>query len=362
MWVDAAKVGRQTNWKYVMFLLIMAMAALVCGWAVEHSPEIGLIDLRRSCSLEGKWVEAPCTAETEAAAVGDMLYLTAGDTLTVLDSDLRTVYSRTFFGEVVLDTGGFAVASAPLEKALCILDEDDVKVLELSGGIDAVFVGDDRFAVITSGSGYLTNTLLYDESGCLTGQIGLTEEAMVSGAFAEEVFAALSYGKDGRWYLGWYSPEGKELRKSAVDAEICFELRTVGQMLVLRTEDGLLFYEKEGSLLERVSFGTAEFLSWDSGEQDYLALVVASRGKYRLKTLSESGQLLGEAELPMEIRDLEVSGRRVYILDPEALRIYDAFCDLKTVIAQGARAVQIAAAEEKIWLPGNGELMELINR
>lgn len=361
MWVDAAKEGRQTNWKYVMILLITALAALVCLWAVEHPLEIRLFDLHRSDLLEGTWTAAPCAPESGVCAIGDLLYLAEDASLTVLDADLKTVFSQDFSGEINLYAGEFALACVPSAKEVGIIKENGLKTLEFPGGVDAVFTGKDHFAVITAGSGYLTNTVLYTGEGTMSGQIGLVDEAMISGAFLDDLFAGLSFGKDGVWYLGWYTPAGVMVQKSAVDALQCFELRSLGDMLVIRTQDELLFYEKAGDLVERVSFGTAEFVSWDFSENDFLALVVRSRGKYRLKTLLESGQLLGETELPMEIRDLAVSGNRVLVLDPETLRIYDAFCATDAISDLGARAAQIAAGENKIWLLGNGELMKLID-
>ena len=90
-----------------------------------------------------------------------------------------------------------------------------------------------------------------------------------------------------------------------------------------------------------------------------MALLARRGNEIFLITISPRGEILGQTELPMEIRDMEVLDSFVYVLDDEKILIYDALCTLKGASPQGARAEALAASEDTLWIPGYGEMMIL---
>lgn len=354
---DAVSYGRQTKWKYVMLLISLAGFALGALWGLEHRQEF--LRLGRTLSTEGLWRTSGCTAETSALALGEQLFLVDGARVTVLDEDLSPVYQLEAENGLQLTRDNTALAYAPCGDRVYILGSRGNHSVRVSGGVDAVIPGENSFAVITSGSGLLTRTKLFDYEGNLTGSVDLKDSAMVRGAFVGDRLAALCYGTDGTWRLDFYMVSGALADRLPLDAEICYDLITVGENIVLWTADELLFLDETGQCVGNFLLGSGEILTWDTGERDYLALVLCSRGEYYLKSFSQTGQVLGEAVLPMEIRDLEVTGTSICVLDFENLRVYDAFCDLQSVSGEGARAVTMTATDKALWLLGDGEIMQL---
>lgn len=355
---DALSIsGRQTKWKYAIILFMLAMAALGAAWALEHWPEGRYFG--RTLSLEGVWKESGCGRETTALALEDRLYLADDDTVTVLDENSNAVYSLEGESGLRLSGESIALAYVPGGNSVHIFGRETSRTLSVPGGVDALAAGETCFALITAGSGYLTQTDIYDYEGRLLGRIGLKSSAMVRCAFTGSYLAALCYGTDGLWSLNFYDSDGTACLHVSLEAEICYDLCPVGEQIAVFTADELLFFDEAGLCTGNYLLGSGEILAWDTGEKGYLALALRSQGKYQLKTFSQGGALLGEAELPLEIRALEVSGSSVCLLDMEGLRVYDAFCHFMSVSGEGARAVSISATEKGLWLLGNGEMMYL---
>ncbi len=356
---DAVSYGRQTKWKYVMLLISLAGFALGTLWGLEHRQEF--LRLGKTLSTEGLWHTSGCSAETSALALEERLFLADGATVTVLDEDLGPVYTLEAENGLRLTGGSMALGYVPCGDRVYILDSMGQHSVRISGGVDAVIPGESSFAVITSGSGLLTRTKIFDYGGDLTGSIDLKDSAMVRGCFVGDRLAALCYGTDGSWRLDFYTASGTQEYSLPLYAEICYDLITVGESIVLWTADELLFFDETGQCVGDFLLGSGEILTWATGGRDYLALVLCSRGEYRLKSFSQDGQVLGEAVLPMEIRALEVTGTSICVLDFENLRVYDAFCDLQSVSGEGARAVTMTATDKALWLLGDGEIMQLIS-
>lgn len=355
---DAAVLhGRQTKWKYVTILILLAAMAAGMEWHLAHGEEFMYVG--DELCLEGEWRVSGCSPETEAIALGEELYFADGATVTVLEVPQNAGYTLEAEQNVELVAGGGIFAYTPGAKQLYMLGPQGSKTLNMPGRCDSVAAGESSFAVITAGSGFLTRTDIFSMDGELTGRIGKKNSAMVRCAFFGENLAALCYDTNGQWHLEAYSCQGAPEWEILLETDICYDLVNVGRNLAVWTEDALLFFDKNGSSAGSQLLGSGEIVAWATGEKDYLALVICSRGAYTLKTFSGTGKLLGEAELPMEIRDLEVSGSNICLLDFESLRVYDAFCQLQSVSEDGARAVSIAADGKGLWMLGDGEMMYL---
>ena len=356
MWDDALIFrGRQTKWKYALILVVLALLALGLAWTLEHGQSISLHGWK--LDLNGVWRESGCDPQTRALALEDRLCLLDDNEITVLDRNLQTVYTLEGEENMILSGEDRVIAYAPSGRQIYLLEKQGWSSLRISGGVDAVASGNAGLAVLTSGSGYLTRTVIFDETGGYTGRVDLKESAMVRFAFLGNHLMALCYGTDGQWQLAQYSLRGELLVSVTLETEICYDLISVGTGVAVLTSDALLFFDESGNPQNSFLIGNGQIAHWATGEKGYLAIVLCSRGQYRLITFSESGEMLGEAELPMEIRDLEVSGSNLCVLDFQQLRIYDPFCRLRQSSREGARAESITAGEKILWLLGDGEMI-----
>lgn len=303
---DTLKSGCQTKWKCIIILFFGAVLTLT--GAVLEQGQFRYHGKR--LSLEGTW-----TAREEVAA--NLSYDLGGNTL-------------------LLGTEEFLVPC----------------------GIDGVMTGENALAVITGGSGVLTRTAFYDLSGEPLGRLDLRERAMLRGIFLDSGFLGLCYGKDGCWSLVLCGTDGDIRSELTLEAQICYGILSLGTGFVVETEDALLFYDQELVCLNKYLMGSREVTAW-VGENDLLAVVFSHQGENKLSTFSPEGELLGEEVLPMECRDLEISGYNVCVLDFESLRVYDAFCNCYAVSSEGGRALSLEADTKGLWLLGEGEAMYL---
>lgn len=356
MWDDALIFsGRQTKWKCALSLILLAVLAIMAALLLERGQNLRFYGI--GLKTEGTWQGFACTPDTKAIAQENRLFLLEDDRISVLDQNLKTLYTVSADRDMMLMSGEKMIAFSPMGKQVLLLDDQAQITVPVSGGVDAVAAGQHGFAVITSGSGCITRSKILDYDGTVTGQIDLKESAMLRCAFSGELLAALCYDEEGVWSLEYYTRQGEKMISVPLAAEFCYDLISVGTGIAVYSSDGLLFFNEQGSAQEEHLLGTNEILHWAADEKGYLAVVCRSRGQYRLKTLSETGELLGEAVLPMEIRDLEVSGSNVCVLDNEQLQVYDAFCRLLRTSQDGAGAASITAGGNILWLVGDGEIM-----
>ena len=356
MWDDALIFsGRQTKWKCALSLILLAGLAIMAALILERGQNLRYYGT--GLKTEGTWQGFACTPDTKAIGQENRLFLLEDDRISVLDQNLKTLYTVSADRDMMLISGEKTIAFSPMGKQLLLLDEQVQIIVPVSGGADAVAAGQHGFAVITSGSGCITRTKVFDYDGAVTGEIDLKDSAMLRCAFSGYLLAALCYDTEGLWSLEYYTRQGEKMISVPLTAEICYDLISVGTGIAVYSSEGLLFFNGQGSFLEKHLLGTNQILHWAADEKGYLAVICRSRGQYRLKTLSETGELLGEAVLPMEIRDLEVSGSNVCVLDNEQLQVYDAFCRLLRTSQEGARAASITAGDKTLWLVGDGEIM-----
>lgn len=353
---DTLKTGCQTKWKFIIILLCMAALAVGTALLLEHGQRLGYYG-HRLC-LEGDWRPMETAVPLDGGAVDGMLYLLTEQGLVQMDEEgcLHLLLEET--GDRALAEGGGLVYYKRGGQSLQIYSALGEADLVISGGVDGVIPGENAFGVITQGSGQVTRTVLYDYTGMPLGRVDEKDAAMVRGAFLGDALAGLCYGAGGRWSLKLWGPEGTLRAEKPLEAEICYDMLAVGNALVLHAQDEICFLDESMETGEHVLLGTMEVLFWAGGD-DFLAVVLRHQGEYYLKTFSPRGEILGETKLPMEIRDLEISGNSVCLIDFENLRVYDAFCNCYGVSPDGARAVCLVSAPGGLWLLGDTEAMFL---
>lgn len=358
MLVDATGTGRRTNWKYVILLIFIAAAAIFGSWLLEHP-----VTLWVPWTIhvpEGDWIEAPCTPWMEAEAVRGGVILSGDDRLTVLDGQGTAVCSEEFAGGTVTGAGKLALSYVPLDSLVYLWDGQRHVQISLHGCVDAAFAGESYGAVITAGSGYLTKTVIFNSDGTVTGEVGLVRGAMTAVAFLPEDtgLVALSFSVDGKWYLSVYGLDGIEHSSTELPAVWCSTVWTVEARIFVRTDQEILIYDSVLKPCGSVSFGTGQFVAATAGDRGFFALITESRGRYCLSICSSDGTRLGQTELPMEPLDICISGRGIYVLDREALRIYDSACSSRYICDEGARAWGLKAGDGDLWLLGDGEILK----
>lgn len=355
MWANTTERRRSINWKYVIILLLFA-GAMLLGSLMLQQPQ-RFWRPQKAPSIQSGWVKAPCGANSTTIAIDDRLYFSREERIQVYDLEYSIMTEHATEG-TVLCPGSIPVSYVQLGNKIRLWNGD--KELYLPGKVDAVFTGEDHIAVITAASGTLTETLLFDAAGNEQGRILMAEEAMVFGGFlsGESLFAGLSFSEDRCWYLTFYEYTGAEVSRTAISADVCGGLAVVDDHVMVRTDRSLLVYDKNGGQINQISFGTEDFVSWDT-RGNLFALITKSRETYYLKTIDESGAVLGEATLPGTPRQLRVSGKYVFVLEYEALWGYDALCSPILESREGMRGYGLAADDQHVWLLGNGELMEI---
>lgn len=360
MWDDAVLMqGRQTKrkWKYVFGLLLAALLCLGGAWLAAH-PEmieesIMSIRLRLRPQVPEEWVQYSGSGESVVA--GDMLLCAGDGGISAFDFGGRQLYSLDMEPDAlkITDCGGCAAVYAPGGAELILAGADGGRYLEIPQGIDLAVPGDDgRVAVITSGSGYLTETKLFTPDGKRYKSIGLTDRAMAMMLFLQDgTLASCCVSTDGQWSLRLDTPE--DCMEVPLSAALVYEMKRCGDGIALWTSEGLSFLDASGSETGGISLRDEAVLDWDCG--DYAALLIRRFGTYHLMTVT--GDTVAECPVSGCPRELVVCGNRVCLLDREALWVYDNNAALSERRVCGARAGQIQAAADGLLLIGDGELL-----
>jgi hypothetical protein len=308
-----------------------------------------------------QWQSVSCTPETKAVSLGSGICLLTEGTATVLDAQGRVQYCIETEVQQLCGNAS-AAAYTPLGKTLYLLEDDRTERLTISGGIDTVILGRDScVAVITSGSGYLTQTLIYDTSGQLLGKIGLTDAAMVAAAFLskDQLLSGLCVLKDGSWELRYYGTDGV-LRNTAALEDLTYQdVYSCGEGVLLETEEEVLFMNETGDQTGRFTWESKHLDALECSQEGYAVLALSEGCTYELYTIGMDGSLWGKAQLDEPIRGLSVCGNTVCILDFEGLEVYDRHCEPTKIFPEGARAATVIAEDGACWLLGDGELMHL---
>lgn len=305
----------------------------------------------------GEWISADCTSESRTLSVGERLYYTDRNRVWCHEKGAENRFD--FSGSPCFATGETALGYVPGESAVMLLSGSG-KWIRVPGAVDAVIAGKNVFGVILSGSGYLTNTVIYDAFGNKLGEKGFVEEAMWGGCFPDEngSFAALTFSKDGLWRVRFYLQNGQLLWQHSFESESVPEILSLGDRGVLITDEEIMMFDDTGEVVSVHSFGVWEPCMTASG-REILAIVTTCRGKYRIMTVSSSGEIPGQWELSQMPEDVKVSAGKIFVLDPGSLLVYDAFGKLRLSSSEGARAGKLEATESCVWLVGNGELMQI---
>jgi hypothetical protein len=361
---DAPVQGRQTNRKLIIVLLLLASVSLFGSWTLVNWGPVSsrLREVKNQIfRTTSQWQTAPCTPDTKAVTLGSGICLLTEGTATVLDAQGQVQYSLETDSERLCGSVS-AVAYMPLGKTLYLLGDKRGETLTISGGIDAVILGSDScVAVITAGSGYLTKTEIYDTSGQLLGEIGLSDAAMVAAAFLSEdqLLAGLCVLTDGSWELRYYGTDGV-LRNAAVLEDLSYQdVYSCGEGVLVETEEAVLFMNEAGDQTGSFTWDVGHLDALECSQEGYAVLALSQGCNYALYSIGMDGSLWGKTQLDGPIRGLSVCGNTVCILDFEKLRVYDRHCEPTKIFPEGARAATVVAEDGACWLLGDGELMHL---
>lgn len=355
----AVSYGRRTNGKYIILLLTLALIALLSAWALEHKGTIQstLFRLLPQKQQPMDWQDAPCNGASSVFGCDDGAVLLTDGLLCHLDGS-GTVTAQLDTGEDSLTPLSGSIPGAWGENTLYLWNDGAFSSIFVETGILGACADENHIALISKGSGYLTNTILSDALGQEQGSIGLTDAAMTELACTEDVLAGLCMDKLGQWSLRLYDFSGNLRTEIPLGEESrCHILGTEQGFLVL-TAHRLRFYETNGTetgsyTLPKgtISCGTV------AGEG---AVVLADCGSTgTLYFISSAGKLLGETAISAQVRRLTGWSDRVYVLDYQALRVYDRQGELQATLIQGARAANLSPNGSNLWLVGNGEVSRI---
>ena len=355
----AVSYGRRTNGKYIILLLALALIALLGAWALEHK---GTIQSTLSRLLPGKqpsmdWQDAPCNGASSVFGCDDGAVLLTDGVLYHLNMN-GAVTARLDTGEDSLMPLSGSIPGAWGENNLYLWRNGAFSGIPVGTGILGACADENHIALISKGSGYLTDTILLDASGQKTGSIGLTDAAMTELACAENVLAGLCMDKLGQWSLRLYDFSGTLRTEIPLGEESrCHLLGTEQGFLVLMAHT-LRFYDIDGT--ETGSYTLPKgIISCGAAAGDGAAVLADCGSMGTLYFISSAGTLLGEAAISTPIRRLTAWADQVYVLDYQALRVYDKQGALRATLVQGARAANLGPNGSNLWLTGNGEVSRI---
>ncbi len=351
---DAVRLqGRQTKWSYIMALLLAALASLLGALIAsgEIPSDIGLSGLWSRAETD-VWMTIP--EEGRCAALGEKVLLAGNGYLATLDLTDGSLQQEPLDMQdpVVQANGGYAAVYEPCGDTLLLLGENESWTAEVPAGIDLAVAGPwGQAAVVTAGSGYLTETILYDADGQRLDAIGLTDQAMVQMVYLDDgTLASCCVSREGQWFLRLYGAETGVIALTAM----VYDMRSWGRGVALWTSEGLTFYDGSGTETFSLALPPDRVLDWDCG--DVAAVLVRRMGRYQVLTVSPEGQLWESELLSVRPRQLLAVGNRVCTLDSEALLVYDNSSGFRRDL-RGGQTVELVKAEDAVLLVGDGELL-----
>ncbi len=360
MWSDdGLKRGRRIKWKYIILLLLLAMASLLGAMASEQIKEDIAARLKGIWDVSVDWKTFSASPASAAVSLEDGFAIVSGGKVMASDRQGNILYTlETNAEELILADG--AVAYAPGGRVVYRLKQDGWSELSVSGEVIYVAAGKEKLAVITAASGFLTKTWIYDQTGGLLGTIGRPEEAMITVALlSKDILLCLCLNQMGRWSLQYYDTSGNELEKVVLEGAGCRLSAWDGGAAVL-TDASLLFFDSNGIETGRYDLSGVRPEGWCCAEAGWAALWFRSGSQNVIRTVSPSGTVLGETVVPELLRSVAVCGSTLYVLDMQALRVYDRQCDQKMASADGARSSTLLPFDYGCWLFGNGEIKKLV--
>lgn len=355
-----AEYGRQTKWKFIIVLILLALAAMAGAWAAEHWTV-----LRQQLKFRGNetnldWQEASCDESTKIIALSHGALLIDGGMLRHLGDSGRLTDTLDTGAEQLSPLSGSS-AGAWSEEALYRWTEQGFAVTPVPAGILQADVWNGEAAVISKGSGYLTRTLIFGVDGAETAAIGLTDSAMTQIALTEHALGSICAEADGGWSLRIYEKDGTERVNLPLEAGEQCQLRACGSGFAVLAEQSLRFFDEAGTETGAYALEMQHVSHW-AADDGWAALLLGSGGVQRIVTVDDRGNVLGEGSHTGVVRDMAAESGRLYILDMQCLSSYNMQCRQVTASPQGARAAGLSACDRRVWLVGNGELCRIITK
>ena len=175
----AVSYGRQTNGKYIILLMLLALASLLGAWAMEHKGEVQstLARLLPETQQPMDWQDAPSNGASSVFGCKDGAVLLTDGTLYHLNMD-GAVTALLETGEDLLTPLSGSLTGAWSQSALYLWKDGAFSEISVETGILGACANEKFIAVISKGSGYLTCTKIMNAAGETLGTIGLTDAAM----------------------------------------------------------------------------------------------------------------------------------------------------------------------------------------
>ena len=355
----AVSYGRRTNGKYIILLLALALIALLGAWALEHK---GTIQSALSRLLQKKqpsmdWQDAPSNGASSVFGCDDGAVLLTDGVLYHLDM-AGTVTAQLDTGEDALTPLSGSIPGAWGENTLYLWRSGAFSDIPMETGILGACADENHIALISKGSGYLTDTILLDASGQKLGSIGLTDAAMTELACTEDVLAGLCMDKLGQWSLRLYDFSGTLQTKIPLGEESRCHLLGTEQGFLVLTAHTVRFFDVDGTETGAYTLPKGT-VSCGTAAEEGAAVLVDCGSMGTLYFISSAGKLLGETAISTPVRRLTAWADRVYVLDYQALRVYDRQGGLQATLIQGARAADLSPKGSNLWLAGNGEVSRI---
>ena len=297
----------------------LACAALILAWLGAHPKMVdhALARIRQRIFpvRTDQWIDMP-GAGNVCGTAGDTFFTFDGGTLLACDMNGSIQWElETELHDPVIETrDGYALAYEPGGRYLYLADEGGCSILDVPAGADAAAPGPEGgVAVITAGSGYLSELKVFDRDGTIRFEAG----------FPDQVIADLTYLKNGTLALCGVSRSGNWSlilgdRTVPLETEAVCDMAPAGNGVALWTVEGLLRFDETGELTASMP---GQGLDWACGGA--LALLVYQDGGFRLQLFARDGTVSRSDILPRMPGRLTVCKDFVCVLDRESLLIYD---------------------------------------
>lgn len=348
--------GCQKKWKLIILLLLSAAVAMTAAWMVENQFDFQawLLLLQAKNAEEGTWIDYPCDPDDSLVLADEHLFIADGHRIYVTNLSGQRNYELQMDSDAILVSAGRNVmAYEPNHKTVYRLTDSFWERFDLKNNVQQLSVSlDGRFAVISSCSGFLTDTLFYDADGTLCGEVRLREAAMTKIAYHDTSASALQIDKNGNWYLCGYALDGSMSYQVPLDCFVCYDLSFCGDNIIVQTDSALLFFDSSGNLMSQRALSGPQKIS--VGEN---ALAVIEND--RLVVLTPDGTKCGEIDLNTPVRDVIADRNAVYILTEQFFYMFNVKCECLNRFSCGARASQIVAGDQRCVLSGDGEIMQI---
>ena len=352
--------GRRTKRKWktgaavLAVLLALSGAWLSAYWETIKPAAAGFL-YGMTARRRDQWVDVP-EGMTSVSWSGRGVLMAGDGRLCLVDQAGGTRWQTALDLDepMICSCGEYAAVYQPGQDEIWIAGTDGSKRLEIPQGIDGAAIGPDgQLAVITAGSGYLTETNLFSPDGIETGRIGLTDSAMAMAVFLPDgALVSCCVSTDGRWRLR--IDRAGTCSETDLSPVVVYDLRRCGTGVALWTCDGIAFFDDTGRETGTFLFRDSELISWDCG--DFAAVLLRGQKNNRLAAVTPEGEVVvfpSNARSPVEVA---ACGRRVCLLDRESLLVYDRAGVLLEADACGARAGHIRSAGQDLLLLGDGQM------